>query len=167
MQSPLPSDRVNSEDAGFIAAALEATAYSDDPRSVVGCVVVASDGRLVSAANSLPPGVVKHAGRLDQATKDAWIECAERAAIHKAAGLGIKLEGAVVYTTRFPCCGCARAIIGSGFRAVVAPDPELAHPRRGESFRVSAVMLSEAGVEMRLYGEAPARSRPFLRAEAA
>lgn len=40
-------------------------------------------------------------------------------AISKAAKVGIKLDGATIYVTRYPCEACARAIVASGIKKVV------------------------------------------------
>lgn len=40
-------------------------------------------------------------------------------AISKAASKGIKLEGATIYVTRYPCEACARAICEAGIKTVL------------------------------------------------
>lgn len=48
---------------------------------------------------------------------------AEMAAITTAARLGVKLEGATMYVTTFPCHICARHIVASGIRNVFYIEP--------------------------------------------
>ena len=40
-------------------------------------------------------------------------------AIAKAAKMGIKLDGATIYITRYPCEACARAIVSAGIKKVI------------------------------------------------
>lgn len=62
-------------------------------------------------------------------------------AICKAAKMGVKLDDAVIYVTRYPCEACARAIAASGIKTVIYG--------RGESISdYTRQILEEAGVKI-------------------
>ncbi|MCH8266907.1 MAG: cytidine deaminase, partial [Acidobacteria bacterium] len=48
---------------------------------------------------------------------------AEMEAIIAAARVGISIRGATLYTTTFPCHGCAKHIVGAGIKRVVYVEP--------------------------------------------
>ena len=65
---------------------------------------------------------------MDSAEFNALIEYqrpvhAEMAAITDAARLGIPIEDTILYTTTFPCHGCARHIVAAGIQRVVYIEP--------------------------------------------
>lgn len=60
-------------------------------------------------------------------------------AIAKAARVGMKLEGAAIFVTRYPCEACARAIAESGIKTVI-------YGRRQPHSEYTHQILSEAGV---------------------
>lgn len=62
-------------------------------------------------------------------------------AISKAARRGVKLDGATIYVTRYPCESCARAIAESGISAVV-------YGRKEEVSDYTKEILENAGVEI-------------------
>jgi deoxycytidylate deaminase len=43
---------------------------------------------------------------------------AEQNAIFNAAGVGISIEGATIYTTKFPCLYCTNAIVQTGIQTI-------------------------------------------------
>lgn len=61
--------------------------------------------------------------------------------ISRAAKKGIRLEGATIYVTRYPCEACARAIAASGIKRVVYGRKESISP-------YTALILSAAHVEV-------------------
>lgn len=145
-------------DVPWLLRALDVSFGSHDRHSRAGAVVIAADGRVQEAANRIPDGVsTDDEDRFSRAEKSDWIEHAELLALFASAACGAPTRGGTLYSSRFPCAGCARGIVASGIRTVVAPDPEFDHPRRGKSFRRAHGMLSEAKVELRLAGKAPDR----------
>jgi dCMP deaminase len=50
----------------------------------------------------------------------------------------------------FCCSDCARGIIQSGIKRVVAPTPDVDHEKWGEHFKAAIRMLEEAKVEISL-----------------
>ena len=68
---------------------------------------------------------------------------AEMNALLQAARWGVHVSGATIYSTHEPCLLCAKMIINSGIKRIVAADPypdELARD-----------MLAEAGVALEIY----------------
>lgn len=61
-------------------------------------------------------------------------------AISKAAQLGVKLKGASIFVTRYPCEACARAIAGSGIKYLI-------YGRKGAISEYTDKILTDAGVE--------------------
>ena len=125
---------------------------SKDTGAQVGAVIVAADGRILpEACNELPEGVLDSAVRRTRPAKYFFTEHAERNAIYHAAKHGYKLAGATIYQSWFPCADCARSIIQSGIRRVVAQRHNFEDPRWGESLTAARHMFREAGVAVEFY----------------
>ena len=67
--------------------------------------------------------------------------CAEQVAITEAARNGIKLDGATIYTTTYPCYICSKLIASSGISEIIY-DEEY-------SDEFSKQFLEEAGIDVR------------------
>ena len=131
-----------------MSKAIAASGSSSDRSTKVGAVIANSDGEVLAmGANSFPAGVSSLPdGRHQRPNKYLWIEHAERNAIYAAAKSGIACDRGIMYLPWFPCAECARAIIQSGIRGLVAFPPKLDDLKWGESFNASLTMLEEAGV---------------------
>lgn len=138
------------------AAAIHAATGSHDPHTQNGAIVVSPKaGLLACAANALPAGITPTPHRLERPGKYDVMEHAERAAIYKAAALGLPTAGGRMYCLWFACPDCARAIICAGIKEVVGtalcrtatPDRWLGAVLAGER------LLEEAGVGMRWVAE--------------
>lgn len=141
---------MNSWDRKFIHLAEQISCWSKDPNTAVGCVVVGPDREIRSTGyNGVPRGVVDKESRYERPEKYLWVEHAERNAIFHAARTGTSLKGCTLYTTHYPCCDCARAIVQSGIAKVVVNDsPNMSCPTWGESFRAASQMFVESGVQL-------------------
>lgn len=62
-------------------------------------------------------------------------------AISLAAKLGLSTQGATIFITRYPCEGCARAIIKAGITTVI-------YGRKTAISKMTADMFEEAGIEV-------------------
>lgn len=124
-------------------------ARSDDPDTQVGCVIRTVAGHWIVEGNRLPPGVEGTPSRCRRPAKYQWLEHAERAAIYSAARAGVKLLGARMYLSRFPCVDCARAIVAVGIGCLYAEVPDYNDERWGEQFKVAQAVLRAGGVEVR------------------
>jgi dCMP deaminase len=129
--------------------------WSKDRNRKVGCVVVAPDHAILSSGfNGFPRGVNDDLDeRHERPAKYKFTEHAERNAIYNAARHGIKLEGGTIYIPWYPCADCARAIVQSGIKTMVAGSPNFDDPRWGEDFKAAEIMLAEGGVTHQLWEE--------------
>lgn len=128
-----------------------ASISSQDGRTQNGAVLVTKT-RAICAVNAFPPGVAVTEERRAAPEKYLFIEHAERAAIYRAAALGVATAGASLYCPWFACCDCARAIILAGISEVVGlVSLRNATPERWqENIKLAEKMLAEAGVGQRL-----------------
>ena len=92
--------------------------------------------------------------RWDRPTKYDFCVHSEINSICNAARSGTSLEGSIAIVTLYPCCDCCRALIQSGIKTLVSLPPNYDDPKWGEQFRVSSVMMQEAGVEIMLLNSA-------------
>lgn len=129
--------------------------WSKDRSIGVGCVIASPDHAILSTGfNGFPRGVNDDVEeRHQRPAKYKFTEHAERNAIYNAARHGIKLEGATIYLPWYPCADCARAIVQSGIKTMVATIPNLEDPRWGEDFKVSVTVLAEGGVTLKYWEE--------------
>jgi dCMP deaminase len=117
----------------------------------VGCVLVGPHQEVRSTGfNGFCRGVDESDSlRHDPSQKLIWTEHAERNAIYNAARHGTPTDQCTIYSTFFPCADCARAIIQSGIKRVIAPDPfNRPESKWFESFTYSKAMLNESGVKL-------------------
>ena len=138
-------------DQRFLDLAAHISAWSKDPSTKVGCVVVGADREIRSTGfNGFPRGIDDDDERLlDRAKKYPLICHAEENAIMHAARIGMPLKDCVAYVTWPPCCRCARSLIQAGVAEVVFPDGCEIPQRWREDFETSVGMLAEAGVAVR------------------
>jgi dCMP deaminase len=135
-------------DALMDLAAAAARSSPNRVRQVGAAIALAQDGGIVSACNTFPDGVRDIDWRHDGDGRFVWMEHAERNAIYAAARAGRALKDATIATTFFPCIDCARAIVQSGIRRLVAPEPALDDPVWGPAFPRSRSILEEGGVAL-------------------
>lgn len=134
----------------FIEMATLVASWSKDTNTKVGAVVVDKDRIVLSMGYNGFPRECDDSieSRFEQPVKYLFTEHAERNAIYHAARHGVSLRGCTLYATLFPCADCTRAVIQSGITEVVAPMPNIEHPKWGESFKASIAMLEEAKIKI-------------------
>ncbi len=147
------------QDRYYLGQAIEVKSETDDPkaayvsRSGVGAIIANSSGEIVRSANVLPPklkAAVKASGyTIDERNRYFIIEHAERAAIFKALVTGQDLSGATLYSTRFPCADCARAIAWSGIKRTVFPKGFASEERWRDAQRAALWILRQSGIIVR------------------
>jgi len=125
--------------------------WSKDKSTQVSAVIIDEESNtpITFGYNGFPRGCnddVESRHRRPQ--KYLWTEHSERNAIYNAAREGKSLKGKTLYVSMFPCADCARAIIQSGLKKVVTPEPNLSLENWGESFEVSLEMMKEVGIEI-------------------
>lgn len=131
----------------FFMLARHIAEWSKDPDQKVGAVLVDGLRRVRSMGyNGFPRGIADTRNLMsDKGEKNALTVHAELNAILNSPE---RPEGYSIYATRWPCHECAKAIVQSGVRTVVAPRPDFSHSRWGESWTRSYSMLAEAGLDL-------------------
>ena len=139
-------------DTRWLGLARHIGTWSKDQSRQVGCVIVGSANQILTAGyNGFVRGIDDNRNdRRERPAKYDWTEHAERNAIYNAARAGIALQGATMYLPWFPCAPCARAIVQVGLKTLVAIKPTAEDPQWDDQFEISAMLLQEAGVEVRL-----------------
>jgi dCMP deaminase len=136
-------------DHRFLAEAEHIAAWSKDPSTKVGALVVRDRQILSTGYNGFPRGIADLPGRLqDREERLLRIVHAEANAIAQAARNGSSVRNATIYVWPFhPCSNCSSLLIQAGIVRVVAP--RLPIPDRWKrSFELSQDMFSEAGVAL-------------------
>ena len=146
---------MNNWDSRWLALAELVASWSKDRSRKQGAVIVDYRNTVVSLGwNGFPRGVNDNGNeRHERPAKYLWTEHAERNAIYNAASTGAKLKGCRIYCTLYPCADCARAIIQSGMNLIIAPEPDWNDKTYAASFKVTSIMLEEAGVHVKLIEE--------------
>lgn len=126
--------------------AAHVAAWSKDPSTKVGCVLVNDYHQVVGMGyNGFPRGVADGADRYaDRSIKYPMVVHAEANAILNAEG---STRDCVAYVTHPPCADCMGLLIQAGIRSIIThrPDEGLAE-RFCESFKITHTMGQEAGV---------------------
>ena len=142
-----PSTTQQKWDDRFLDLATHVAAWSKDPSTKVGAVLVGSSKTQVALGyNGFPPGLEDSTKRLtDRATRLRYTLHAERNVLDNAA---FPTKGATLYTTHPPCNLCALSIASKGIRRVVCSptDPSFAS-RWAEEISLSREILREVDIE--------------------
>ena len=136
-------------DIRWLSTAFLYSSWSKDPSTQCGATIVDPllNVQLAHGYNGFPRGIADDDRVHNRDKKLLMTAHAEANAIFTAARLGIKLEGATLYST-WPCCShCCVAVIQAGIARVVYPLME--YPERWrESFQTGSDILVEAGIEV-------------------
>lgn len=128
----------------FIGLAYEVAKWSSDATGV-GAIIVGSEKNIISTGyNGAPKGVQELPLRKNAENKKYFIEHSERNAIYLAKS---SLDGAILFTTHYPCADCARAIIQSGIKEVYFCE-KMEKEHWIASMKASEMMLSEAKIQV-------------------
>jgi dCMP deaminase len=137
-------------DAYFMTIARQVATRSTCLRRRVGAVLVRDKRILATGYNGAPRGLAhcSEVGCLRDRMKVPSGErhelCrglhAEMNGLLQAAEHGIRIEGAVIYSTNQPCSLCAKMLINAGIRTIYIAE--------GYPDELAARMLEEAGVEV-------------------
>ena len=139
----------------FLPDAQAARGRSKDRSTQVGAVVLDDDFNIrISGYNGMPRGVNDDVGsRHERPMKYAYASHAEENCVAQAARIGVSLKGCtILLTSLFPCSTCARLIIQSGIKRVIAPS-KVENTRWDAQGAIALEMFAEAGVEVLYYGE--------------
>jgi dCMP deaminase len=140
-------------DKRFMDLAKLVATWSKDRHTQVGAVIVSQDNTILSVGyNGFPRGSNDEIdSRHERPAKYFYTEHAERNAIYNAVRSGVCLKDSKIYLPWFPCVDCARAIINSGIKDVVAIIPDWNHPRWGEQMKISEELFLECGVKIKWF----------------
>lgn len=139
-------------DRRFLELAGSIAAWSKDPSTQVGCVLVDDQRRVVGMGyNGFPRGVADHEGRYDNRDiKYLMVQHAEANAILNAVG---NVAGTTAYVTHHPCASCAGLLIQAGVHRIVTNRPSGGIAERfADSFNAARIMLEEAEVALDMEG---------------
>jgi dCMP deaminase len=138
-------------DGRFMGLALHVGEWSKDRSKKVGCVIVGPANEVRSIGyNGFPRDIDDdEPSRHERPAKYSWTEHAERNAIYNTARIGVPIEGCRMYVPWFPCMDCARAIVQSGLKELIAFEPDFDDPKWGEDFKLAILLLKEGGVQVR------------------
>lgn len=146
----MPLDKLNKWDKRYLSLAHEISSWSKDPSTRVGAVTVGDKKEVLSQGfNGFPRGIDDTKKRYeDKQVKYQFVVHAEMNAIYNATYRGASLDGATLYVYGLPVCSeCAKGIIQVGIKKVVVQkSKELKN--WNQSFKLSAKMFTEAGVEL-------------------
>jgi dCMP deaminase len=136
-------------DMYYLGMARYASTMGTCPAKKVGAVIVDPELNIVISigVNAAPRGVEPCGAECEnrevgENSKLCRAVHAEMNAILNAANMGVSVRGAVLYVTITPCKSCARAIIQSGVKEVVAS--------ANSPYRDALEMLSQAGIHTRV-----------------
>jgi dCMP deaminase len=118
------SAKIDDWDEYFSLIAEAAKTKSKDPKCQVGAVIVSADKVVLTTGfNGLPRGVDDDRQILEDTDEKLKVIChAEQNAIINAARVGIAVQGASIYVTKFPCLACCNSIIQAGIERVFTLD---------------------------------------------
>lgn len=134
-------------DRRFMRLAIEAASWSKDPQKKVGAAIVTPQRRVVALGyNGFPIGLPDLRQELedDDFKRDRMVH-AELNAILNAER---SVAGCWLYSTRFPCHECMKAIVQAGIARVLTAVPQKNHPTWGHSYQVSEELAKMGGVEV-------------------
>ena len=142
-------------DLRFFKLAQEVRSWSKDPGTKVGCVLVKDKRILATGYNGFPANLSDSLELYNKRDyKLAITVHAECNALFNAAKNGVDVSGCIAYVTFPPCSQCAAALIQSGVKTVVCPNPLDGPVRWRETFKIGSDILTEAGVTTLYYFEA-------------
>lgn len=134
---------MNKWDKRFMDMAYTIAAWSKDPRTNVGAVLVSPDRRaIIPGYNGFPSGIDDSEDRLtDRGTKNTLMLHAEHNAILNATHVVID-PGWTLYCTKAPCTACALVIIQSRIGRVISPWMPLSDPWFDDQWEASILLLN-------------------------
>src|SRR5438445_512679 len=111
-------------DEYFLGIAKVVATKSKDPKCAVGAVIASRDNVVLSTGfNGLPRGVEDSMELLEDAPEKIKVIChAEQNAVVNAARIGVTLQGASIFVTKFPCLACCNVIIQAGILRIYTED---------------------------------------------
>ena len=121
---------------------------SDDPNTKLGAIIVSPSNDIISIGyNGLPRGIAPTKANTERPTKYAFMCHAESNAILNCVRTHTMIpESSRLYVQMIPCVTCTRSIIQAGIKRVIIGKTQSSNPKWEEDWKVSKLMLVEAGV---------------------
>lgn len=137
----------------FLEMARGVSAWSKDPSTKVGTVIVRPDRTVVSVGyNGFPRGTDDYHQLL--ADRDMKLRRTVHAEVNAILAARERLDGCTLYLTPLhPCATCAGIIVQSGIKHVVAHLAKTPNASWADDFKAASRMFKEAGVEVTLVTE--------------
>jgi dCMP deaminase len=136
----------------FMPVAQTLATMSKYPGTKVGAVVLGPNQEIRATGwNGAPRGSsADEDGRLgDRTERLFWATHAEANAIANAARSGASLDGCTMVITHMPCMSCAKLIVQSGIRRVIANAPDDYFLQNwGDDLQRSTALFMETGVQL-------------------
>ncbi len=138
-------------DKRFYGMAEYVAGFSKDPRCKVGSVVVTADRRQFSIGyNGFPRGTADIKQHLmDDEVRQQLMVHGE---INSIVNSPFSVADCTLYATKYPCHACAGIIANARIVRLVCPRGDLDHARWGQSYRIAADILLNAGIEIVFIG---------------
>lgn len=139
----------------------EVALLSKDRSTQVGAIALDDNNNIVSTGyNGFPRGVDDDVEeRHQRPEKYRWTSHAEENLVAQAAYMGKSLKGCtILVSSLFACESCARMIIQSGIKKIIAPHVDEGNWKDSNS--VAVTMFKEAGVEV-VFSEELSKSQLF------
>jgi len=122
-QIDVSSDSIDSWEEYWLAVATTIARKSKDPNCRVGAAIVQGGLLVATGFNGLARDVYDDPALLSDAKEKLKMIChAEHNAICNAARAGVRLLGATIYVTKFPCLRCCNAIVQAGIQRIYTHD---------------------------------------------
>ena len=135
---------------GFLKA-YQIASLSIDPSTQVGAVLVTDeDSPTILSGNNHPTHGISIHEADSFGGKGSFMEHAESTVLLKAARLGLRTDGAVMYAPWSACTECARAIVTAGVSVLYRHKEAMDRtPERWiKSTEVGTIIMQRAGVEV-------------------
>ena len=134
-------------DNRFMELAQHVAQWSKDPNTKVGAVIVDENRCVVSLGfNGFPRGVSD--AETNYEDRDIKLSMIVHAEINAILTANRSVRGLTLYSSMFTCSECAKMIIQSGIKRVVAPVPK--SERWQKSFDISMKMYNDAEIKVEL-----------------
>jgi dCMP deaminase len=134
----------------YLGLAKHIAEWSKDPSTKCGAIAIGKHMQILSVGfNGFPRKIEDTAERLnDRPTKYSLMVHAEMNCIYNATLNGISLDDATMFVYGLPVCSeCAKGIIQSGIKKIVASYPPIISDKWREMGQLTSQMFEECGIE--------------------
>jgi dCMP deaminase len=140
-------DTRDSWDIYFLKIAHQVATRATCDRKHVGCVITKHRAILATGYNGSIRGMAHcdDAGHMMRDSHCVRTLHAEANALVQAARNGVRVEGATLYSTAFPCWECFKLVTNSGVREIVYDEPY----REGDTYTLTSQICYSLGITFR------------------